>query len=105
MASCVIHEAFPNTEKQRLGREKNMYIVGIQPPVQVHPSNSIEVLQAQNQQLTETVHQLQPRIHELEESRSTSLDTLFPSMMYSYSGAQSTEVSLSFTMGAHQGPS
>ena len=71
----------------------------------VHPSNSIEVLQAQNQQLTETVHQLQPRIRELEEPKSTSLDTLLPSMIYSYSGAQSTEVSLSSTMGVHQGPS
>ena len=85
MASRAIQEAFPNTEKQRLGREKNTYIVGIQPPVQVHPSNSIEVLQAQNQQLTETVHQLQVKIRELEEPKSTTLDTLLPSMMYSYS--------------------
>ena len=105
MASRAIHEAFPNIEKQRLGREKNMYIVGIQPPVQVHPSNSIEVLQAQNQQLTETIHQLQARIRELEEPKSTTLDTLLPSMTYSYSGALSTEVSLSSTTGAHQVPS
>ena len=105
MASRVIQEAFPNTEKQHLGREKNTYIVGIQPPVQVHPSNSIEVLQAQNQQLTETVHQLQVKIRELEEPKSTTLDALLPPMMYSYPGALSTEVSLSSTIGAHQVPS
>ena len=105
MASRAIQEAFPNTEKQRLGWDKNTYIVGIQPPVQVHPSNSIEVLQAQNQQLTETVHQLQARIRELEEPKPTSLDTLLPSMVYSYSGALSTEASLSSTTGAHQVPS
>ena len=82
-----------------------MYIVGIQPPVQVHPRNSIEVLQVQNQELTETVHQLQARIRELEEPKFTTLDTLLPSMTYSYSGALSTEVSLSSTTGAHQVPS
>ena len=84
-ASHAIQEAFPNTQKQRLGWEKNTYIVGIQSPVQVHPSDPVDVLQAQNQQLTERVHQLEARIRELEEqtSQSTSLvcqETLLPSM-------------------------
>lgn len=84
MASHAIQEAFPNTQKQRSGREKNTYIVGIQSPVQIHPSNPVDVLQAQNQQLTERVHQLEARIHELEEqtSQSTSLvrQEILPSM-------------------------
>lgn len=84
MASQAIQEAFPNTQKQRSGREKNTYIVGIQSPVQVHPSNPVDVLQAQNQQLTERVHQLEARVHELEEqtSQSTSLvcQEILPSM-------------------------
>ena len=84
-ASHAIQEAFPFTQQQRLGREKNTYIVGIQSPVQVHPSDPVDVLQAQNQQLTERVHQLEARIRELEEqtSQSTSLvcqETLLPSM-------------------------
>ena len=84
MASQAIQEAFPNTQKQRSGREKNTYIVGIQSPVQVHPSNPVDVLQAQNQQLIERVHQLEARVHELEEqtSQSTSLvhQEILPSM-------------------------
>lgn len=75
MPHNAIQEAFPNTQKQRSGQEKNTYIVGIQSPMQVHPSNPVDVLQAHNQQVTERVHQMEAKIHELEEqtSQSTSL--------------------------------
>ena len=43
IASQAIQEAFPNTQNQRSGQEKNTYIVGIQSPVQVHPSNPVDV--------------------------------------------------------------
>ena len=47
-------------------------MVGIQSLVQIHPSNPVDVLQAHNQQVTERVHQLEAKIHELEEQTSQS---------------------------------
>ena len=38
--------------------------------MQVHPSNPVDVLQARNQQVTERVHPLEAKIHELEEQTS-----------------------------------
>jgi len=43
MASHAIQEAFPNTHKQHSGWKKITYIVGIQSPVQIHPSNPVDV--------------------------------------------------------------
>ena len=57
-------------------------------------------MQAQNQELTETVCQLQARIRELEEqtSQSTSMHTLLPSTVQSHLGTPSTEALLSSVM-------
>ena len=70
------------------------------------PSKAVELLQAQSQHLIETVHQLQARIHELEEQRAqaTSSNILLSSTMQSLSSAFSTEALLQSIKQTHAGP-
>ena len=73
--STAVQEAFPHSQKKRIGKERQHYITGIEKAVQQQSSDPMQILQAENEQLSIKVQQLEARIQELEAKNVPSISS------------------------------
>ena len=80
-SSCgqVVQEAFPGTKRTRVGKQRLLYVVGIEESTSC--IDSTDALLAENIQLRATVQQLQERIRELEATSASRCSPLLMQQM------------------------
>ena len=73
VCSTAVQEAFPQSQRKRFGKERHNYIIGVEISVeQQQLSDPVQILQAENEELSLKVHQLEARIQELEAQNISS---------------------------------
>ena len=71
--SDSVQEAFPHSQRKRFGKERHNYIIGVElSGQQQQSSDPVQILQAENKELSLKVHQLEARIQELEAQNISS---------------------------------
>ena len=73
VCSTAVQEAFPQSQRKRFGKERHNYIIGVEISVeQQQSSDPVQILQAENEELSLKVHQLEARTQELEAQNISS---------------------------------
>ena len=89
ISSMLVQEAFPNSDRKRLGKDRQTYIVGIEPSLSVSAMSRAPVqgatpaedLQEENHLLSRKVNELEAKIRTLEDQACSSLPLELDSLL------------------------
>ena len=73
--STAVQEAFPHSQRKRIGKERQHYITGIEKAIQQQSSDPMQILQAEKEQLSIKVQHLEARVQELEAKNVPSISS------------------------------